>query len=178
MAINWLECGKIMILVYTGNGKGKTSACIGQAIRAMGQDLTVFFVQFMKKHVQAGEQIFLHKLLEQNFFVGGCGFFKKEEHREEHRDFALKTYNLAIKNMANVNMLILDESLYALSAGLLTRSEIEDIINKANVLNVHLVLSGRNAPDWLIECADLVTEMLEVKHPWQKGISATKGIEF
>lgn len=167
-----------MILVYTGNGKGKTSACIGQAIRAMGQNLTVFFVQFMKKDNQAGEQVLLHKLLEHNFYVGGCGFFQKEQDRAMHRDFAVRTYNLAVKNISSVNMIILDESLYALSAGILTREEIESIVNKANDARVHLVFSGRNAPDWLIEHADLVTEMVEIKHHWQKGIMATKGIEF
>jgi len=167
-----------MILIYTGNGKGKTSACIGQAIRAMGHNLNVFFVQFMKQDKQAGEQILLHKLLDKNFFAGGCGFFQKEQDRAKHRDFAIKTYNLAVKNIANANMIILDEILYALSAKLLTSEEIKDIINKANEAKVHLVLSGRNAPDWLVEYADLVTEMVEVKHPWQNGVVATMGIEF
>lgn len=167
-----------MILIYTGNGKGKTSACIGQAIRAMGQNLDVFFIQFMKQDNQAGEQVILRKLLKHNFFAGGCGFFRKEQERATHRDFAIKAYNLAVKNIATSNMIILDESLYALSAKLLTISEIKDIICKANDAKVHLVLSGRNAPDWLIEHADLVTEMLEVKHPWQNGVVATMGIEF
>lgn len=167
-----------MILIYTGNGKGKTSACVGQAIRAMGQNLVVVFVQFMKKDNQAGEQLLLHKLLGDKFFAGGCGFFQKEEDRDKHREYAVKVCDFVIKNIAIANMIILDESIYALSAGLITRSEIENMISKAQEHNVHLVFSGRNTPDWLIENADLVTEMMEIKHPWQKGVIATKGIEF
>ena len=117
-----------MILVYTGDGKGKTSACVGQAVRAMGQGLSVV----------AWAQVQLEQ----------------------------------------VDMLVLDETLYALSAGILEQQELEQIIALARASNRHLVLSGRNAPHWLVESADLVTSMTEIKHPWRTGVKAAPGIEF
>lgn len=79
-----------MIIVYTGNGKGKTSATAGQALRAYGNGMPLCFVQFMKSNVQAGEQIALKKLLQDNFYIGGCGFFRNEKEREKHRQAALR----------------------------------------------------------------------------------------
>lgn len=75
-------------------------------------------------------------------------------------------------------MLVLDEALYALQLGLLKRPELEDVLEQAIQMQVHVVLSGRSLPNWLEERADLVTEMKEIKHPWQKGITAQAGIEF
>ena len=73
---------------------------------------------------------------------------------------------------------MLDETLYALGSGILEREEVERLIALARTGNRHLVLSGRNAPDWLVESADLVTSMTEIKHPWRAGIKAAPGIEF
>lgn len=167
-----------MIIVYTGNGKGKTSACVGQAVRALGQDMTVAFVQFMKKDGQAGEQRMLSRLLETNFLAGGRGFLRNAEDRPEHRQAALATLRWAMERLPHVDMLVLDESLYALSADILTREEVESVLAHAREHDTHVVLSGRNSPDWLNEAAHLVTDMGEIKHPWQQGIVATAGIEF
>ncbi len=167
-----------LILIYTGNGKGKTSACVGQAIRAIGQDFKLAFVQFMKRDEQAGEQKMLKTLLGDNFFVGGLGFFRKEEERPKHREAALNTLEWLTNRVASMDMLILDESLYALHADLLKQEEIESLIALAAEHKTHLVFSGRNAPEWLILIAHLVTEMGEIKHPWQQGIKASKGIEY
>lgn len=167
-----------MIIVYTGNGKGKTSASVGQTIRALGQDIPVAFAQFMKKDQQAGEQKMLARLLGENFLAGGRGFLRKPEERPVHREAALATFAWAVARLPQVGMLVLDESLYALHAEILTRAEIEDLLDKAHEHDCHVVLSGRNIPDWLQERADLVTEMGEIKHPWQQGIPATVGIEF
>ncbi len=167
-----------LILVYTGNGKGKTSACVGQAVRAMGQGLKLAFVQFMKRDEQAGEQQMLHKLLGENFFAGGLGFFRNEEERPPHREAAINALAWVSARIKDMDMLILDESLYALHAGLLDKTEIEALVLKAKEHKTHLVFSGRNAPDWLVQMAHLVTEMGEIKHPWQQGIKASKGIEY
>lgn len=167
-----------MILVYTGSGKGKTSASVGQTIRALGQGLNVAFAQFMKKDELAGEQTMLARLLGEGFHAGGKGFFRKEEQRPEHRSAAQETLAWATAQMDVVNMLVLDESLYALAAGLITREEVEALLRLAEEKGVHVVLSGRGMPDWLGERAHLVTEMLEIKHPWRQGIPATQGIEF
>lgn len=167
-----------MILIYTGNGKGKTSACVGQSIRALGQGLVVAFGQFMKKDKQAGEQSMLARLLEGRFHAAGKGFLKREEDRPEHRKAAEALLTWAESHIARSDMLVLDETLYALAAELITREEILHLITLARQHDTHLVLSGRGLPDWLRDEADLVTEMTEIKHPWQQGIKAQRGIEF
>ena len=167
-----------MILVYTGNGKGKSSACVGQAVRAVGQGLRVAFVQFMKKEGVAGEQVVLYQLLGERFHAGGRGFLRVEEDRPKHREAALNTLNLALDALSHVDMLVLDEILYALGAGILLPEEVCGLVDKARQHDVHLVLSGRGLPEWLAEKADLITEMEERKHPWQQGHGAMRGIEF
>ena len=165
-----------MIIVYTGNGKGKTSASVGQAIRAYGQNMNVCFVQFMKSDQGAGEQNFLKTLLKDNFFIGGIGFFRKEEERPKHRAAAEKVLAWIHNHIENTDMLILDESLYAFKADLITQTELENIIDLCK--DKHLVLSGRGLPEWLIEKADIVSEINEIKHACHTGTAATKGIEF
>lgn len=167
-----------MILIYTGNGKGKTSACAGQALRALGQNLRVGFGQFMKKDVRAGEQVMLERLLGDDFRAGGCGFFRREEERAEHRAAALTLLAWARERLPRLDMLLLDESLYALRAELLERVELEALLREARAAGCHLVLSGRDAPQWLMDMADLVTDMGEVKHPARNGVPAQRGIEF
>lgn len=167
-----------MILIYTGNGKGKTSACVGQALRALGQDLRVAFGQFLKRDVRAGEQILLDRLLKDDFCAGGLGFFRREEERPAHRAAALRLLDWATERLPRLDMLLLDESLYALRAGLIEREELESLVRAARTQDCHLVLSGRDAPDWLVDAADLVTRMDEVKHPAAAGVPAQKGIEF
>lgn len=167
-----------MLLVYTGNGKGKTCACVGQALRAAGQDLHVAFGQFLKRDVRAGEQILLERLLKDDFRAGGLGFFRREEERLAHRAAALRLLAWAEERLPRLDMLLLDECLYALRAGLIEREEVERLVRAAREHDCHLVLSGRDAPEWLVETADLVTRMDEVKHPAAAGVPAQKGIEF
>lgn len=166
-----------MILVYTGDGKGKTSACAGQALRALGRGLEVAFGQFIKRDGQAGEQIMLRRLLGENFYAGGLGFVFGEN-RVEHREAALRALDWALRRLPHVRMLVLDEALYALGAELVLAEEIRALVDEARRCGTHLVLSGRGLPEWLAEEADLVTEMLERKHPWQEGQKAVLGIEF
>ena len=167
-----------MILVYTGDGKGKTSACVGQTVRALGQDIVVAFGQFMKRDGQAGEQALLAKLLGERFFAGGLGFLRTDAERPAHREAALRVLDWARGQLGQVGMLVLDETLYALSAGILDQQELEELMAQARAKDCHLVLSGRSAPEWLVEAADLVTSMTEIKHPWRTGIKAAPGIEF
>lgn len=167
-----------MILIYTGNGKGKTSACVGQAARALGQGLNVAFGQFMKRDGQAGEQRMLAQWLGERFLAGGEGFLRRKGDLPAHREAALRVLAWAHAQLRSADMLILDETLYALGAGILEREEVEDLLVEARTRECHLVLSGRNAPEWLLEAADLVTEMIEIKHPWRAGVKAAPGIEF
>jgi cob(I)alamin adenosyltransferase len=167
-----------MLIIYTGNGKGKTSACIGQALRAAGHGMTVAFGQFMKRDSQSGEQRILKRLLGTFFFAGGEGFFRHEKDRARHRGAALNTLAWGKNILSGTDMLVLDEILYALKAALLTKGEVANLIESSGILGRHLVLSGRDAPDWLIRTADIVTEMREIKHPCRKGVTAAPGIEF
>ncbi len=168
-----------MLLIYTGEGKGKTSAATGQCIRALGAGLRVGFAQFMKRDGQAGEQNILAQLLGEMFFAGGKGFFKKEADRADHQQAAAEVLAWATAALdQDLDMLILDELLYALGAGLLRQEDILALLKQTEQSNTHLVLTGRGLPDWLQQRADLVTEMLPVKHPFDKGIKAQRGIEF
>ena len=167
-----------MIIVYTGNGKGKTSASLGQCIRAYGNNIPVCFIQFMKSDVNAGEQKFLKELLKEKYYIGGKGFFRKEEERAKHRQAVLDTLSYLNSIKEHCQMLVLDEILYAYKAELITKEEIENLLSYCNETKKHIVLSGRYAPDWLIEQADIVSEIQEIKHACQKGIAAQKGIEF
>lgn len=168
-----------MILLYIGPGKGKTSACVGQCLRAHGQGLAVAFGQFMKRDGLAGEQAVLHGLLGERFLAGGIGFFREEEERPAQRAAAQKVLVWAHGQLANgARMLILDEACNALGRGLLLEEEMRGLCLTCREAGCHLVLSGRTAPQWLQDEADLVTRMDAVRHPYTQGVPAQKGIEF
>lgn len=168
-----------MLLIYTGNGKGKTSACVGQAVRALGQGLAVAFGQFMKKGGQAGEQRMLGELLGENFMASGAGFYRNPADHARHREKALELLRWAEERLANgLGMLVLDEAIYALNHTLVLEVEVRALIARCHELGCHLVLSGRGAPDWLIEMADIVSDIAEVKHVHTRGGKATAGIEY
>ncbi len=167
-----------MLIVYTGNGKGKTTACVGQAVRALGQGMAVAFGQFMKKDGQAGEQKMLSQLLGERFLASGAGFFRDAEF-ETHREKAENLLAWARECLdRGVDMLILDEALYALNHGLLLQEEILELVRRCGELECHLVLSGRGAPDWLTDMADIVSNVTEVRHIFSQGGKARRGIEF
>lgn len=168
-----------MMLIYTGTGKGKTCACVGQAMRALGNNLTVAFVQFIKRDGVAGEQALLRTLLGSNFFAGGIGFFsqKNPEKMALHCKAARRTLEWAYDRQQNVDMLILDEILYALHFHLLSPEDLQPILSKAPALPC-LILSGRYAPAWLMALADTVTEMNVVRHAHAAGAPPVKGIEY
>ncbi len=167
-----------MLIIYTGNGKGKTSAAVGQGIRAHGQGLRVAFAQFMKQDNIAGEQKVLKEILGENFIAGGLGFFRDEREKEAHRKAALAVVEWAKNKLPQVDMLILDESLYALGSSLLSNEEMQELATLAQKNNTHLVLSGRDLPLWLEKQADIVTEMGEIKHCFPQSHKPIKGIEF
>ncbi len=174
-----------MLIIYTGNGKGKTSACVGQALRALGRGFAVEFVQFMKTPDIAGEQKLLGQLLGSGFTCAGQGFYFGDKNdfpkqRATAQELLLwVTTRLAEQgSKGQGRMLIMDEALYALSLDLITKSELCSIIDQCLNLGIHLVLSGRGLPDWLAEKADLISDIQEVKHPMRSGIAAGAGIEF
>jgi cob(I)alamin adenosyltransferase len=172
---------KGLILLYTGNGKGKTTAALGQVLRAAGHGFKVAIVQFIKNmentgEIKAAKKIFADHL---EIYPMGTGFTWDAQETEELRRAAEKGWNLAREKIESGQycMVILDELTYALNYGLLDQDEIVTFLkNKPEKL--HVIITGRDANDKLIDLADLVTEMKEIKHPYQKGIKATKGIEF
>lgn len=168
-----------MILVYTGDGKGKTSAALGQVIRALGHGLRVACAQFMKRAGVAGEQVMLARLLGDDFLAGGQGFFKNQKDFPRHRAASQAAMAWVLERLASgVRVFILDESIYALNQGLITKEEIEQVLSLAADCNVHVVFTGRGAPDWLMERADVVTEMVSRKHHLNDGQAAVLGVEF
>ena len=139
-----------MLIIYTGDGKGKTTAATGQCIRALGSGLKVGFAQFMKRDGQAGEQKLLSQLLGDNFLAGGEGFFRQESARETHELAAAKVLGWAVEQLEQgLDLLVLDEILYAIGAKLLNKQSVLQVIDLARATDTHLVLTGRGIPDWL-----------------------------
>jgi len=174
---------KGLLVVYTGNGKGKTTASLGMAVRAVGYDWRICIVQFIKGSWKYGEMDGLKKLapnVELNIMGEGfVGIIDDTKSFEEHRKAALNAYNLAVEKIISgeYQLVILDELNVAVKLKLITIDELKALIVKKDD-NLSLVITGRDAEKWLIEQADLVTEMTEIKHPFQKGILAQKGIDY
>lgn len=171
------------IIVYTGDGKGKTTAALGMAFRAIGRGWKVLMVQFMKGSWHYAELDTAKRLAPDLEIVPmGKGFYRiLDDHytEEEHRAAASAALQFAKDRMLSgeFDLLILDEVNNAVSTGLLSLAHVQEFLD-AKPADFHVVLTGRGAPPELIERADLVTEMREVKHPYQKGILAQKGIDF
>lgn len=177
-----------MLIIYTGNGKGKTTASFGMALRSSGYGKKVLILQFVKEESwPEGARVAIRKTIP-NIEIkalgsGWVGIMGDKKPLSEHKKNALKTVMEAIKAIKSkkYDLIILDELLGTLHGKLISKDNVEKIIKSAFVgkqWTVDLVFTGRNAPKWLIAKADLVTEMLEVKHPFQKGIQAKKGIDF
>lgn len=169
-----------LVIINTGHGKGKTTAAFGQALRAVGQGLQVCIIQFIKGTTKSGEalalttgfpgQVALH--------LAGTGFTWKQD-REIVKAAALEGWQLAReKILSNVyDLIVLDELTYLITLDLVPEEEILDLFRE-RPQRLHLIITGRDATQGLIEYADLVTEMRAIKHPFQKGVTAQKGIEF
>jgi cob(I)alamin adenosyltransferase len=174
---------KGLIIVYTGNGKGKTTAALGLCVRACGYDLKVAIVQFVKGTWQYGELDGIKKL-EPNIELirkgkGFVGIIDDKLPRHEHEEAAEEAlvFVAELVQSGKYDIVILDELNVAVSLGLIEIDEVLKILdNKPIALDI--VITGRDAHERLIEKADLVTEMKEIKHPYQKGILAKKGIDF
>lgn len=169
---------KSCVQIYTGDGKGKTTAAVGLAVRAAGRGFCVEFVQFMKGR-DTGEVASLHKLGVEVLRASECKkFFAEmtEEERAQLRQGALEALEKIQGWLDSADLVVLDEALGALQVGVLTVDELLSLIARRG--GTELVLTGRNVPDALADAADLVTEMREVKHYYHAGQAARKGIEF
>lgn len=173
-----------LVLVHTGEGKGKTTAAIGLAVRAWGEGLRVLILQFIKGGWKYGELKAIEALraAEPHIEVRQCGLGFTQRDKSD-MDKHIKAAHEALKEAeaeitsGNWDLVILDEINYAVKFGLLEEQEIVELLKKKPA-GLHVVLTGRDARLDIIEQADLVTEMKLVRHPFQKGIKAQKGIEF
>ncbi|MBE3582447.1 MAG: cob(I)yrinic acid a,c-diamide adenosyltransferase [Thermoanaerobacteraceae bacterium] len=173
-----LKCG--LVQVYTGDGKGKTTAAFGLALRAAGHGLKVVIVQFLKT-ADYGEHKALARLTPeiQVKAFGRQGFVRRQGLQPEDYERAREALSFAREVMLKreADILILDEINVALHFGLLSEEEVLALL-ETRPPEMELVLTGRGAPERIVAVADLVTEMRPLKHPYSKGVKARKGIEF
>ena len=173
-----------LTIVYTGNGKGKTTASIGLVVRAAGNRMRVFFLQFIKGQWKSGEREILRALPGVDLEVSGRGFTIEglRDPRipmDDHAAAAAAGWRRAqeIVQSDTYDLVVLDEILGAVHANLVPLAEVLELV-RAKPAHLHLVLTGRNAPAELIDAADLVSEVMPIKHPFERGIKAQRGIEF
>jgi cob(I)alamin adenosyltransferase len=175
--------GDGLVIVYTGKGKGKTTAALGIALRAVGHNYKICMIQFIKGSWHYGEMT-SSKRLEPEFELiaigkGFVGIIDDNTPIEKHKKIADAALHLSREKIIseNYDIVILDEINYAINLGLVKLEDVLDII-KIKPPHVNLVLTGNYARDEIIDVADLVTEMKEIKHPFKSGVKAKKGIDF
>jgi cob(I)alamin adenosyltransferase len=168
-----------LVIVYTGNGKGKTTAALGLAWRALGRDLGVAVVQFIKGKWKTGERIFAERLPELTFRVMGLGFTWDSDDLSRDAAAAKAAWAEARTLIAGGAhpVVVLDELTYAVNYGFVPLAELLTTLAE-RPRHVSVVITGRNAPDELVAAADLVTEMKSVKHPFTEGKKAVPGIDY
>ncbi len=170
-----------MIMIFTGDGKGKTSAAIGTSLRALGNHKKVVLIQFLKKG-DSSEIKFLKRNSSKNLVIKSFGKTKLTNPKnltKEDFSIAKKAINFTNESVSQKPfLLILDEILIALKFGLIQEIDIIKIIEKCKLDNIHIILTGRGATKKLIDNADLVTGMKCIKHPFDIGAKAIKGIDF
>ena len=170
---------KSVVIVNTGNGKGKTTAAFGQAFRVAGHGDRVCIIQFIKGKWQTGEAkaAKAHDLIE--IHVCGTGFTWDADDKDSVKDAGSKGWQLAREKIGSgkFRLVVLDEITYLLNYGIITEDEFINMI-QTSPEGVDIVITGRDASQIIIDTADIVTEMVEVKHPYRNGIEARKGVEF
>jgi len=189
MAFEDFETKQSVVLVYTGDGKGKTSAAVGLMARALGNRWKVAFVQFIK-HWGVGEHTFIRDIApiygdDLLFVKGGKGFYDAGELTEqgitpaEHKQAAEETYAeaFAAATSGKYQLVICDEINNAVHDGLLSKAKLRDLIEKRDP-STSLCLTGRNFPKDLLPLVDIATDMTKIKHHYDDKFLANKGIDF
>lgn len=189
MAFEDFKQKESIVVVYTGEGKGKTSASIGLMCRALGRGQKVAYIQFIK-HWEVGEHTFIHKIKplfkeQLLFFRGGKGFYKAGDLSEaniseaKHQQAAKETYNTALNaaTSGEYDVIICDEINNAVHDGLLDISNLKTLITSRNN-KTSLCLTGRNFPKELFNLVDIATDMHKIKHHFDQKYLANKGIDY
>lgn len=171
---------KGLLIIYTGNGKGKTTASLGMMFRAWGRGMRVGMLQFMKSPSAGyGEYQAAEKLGIEILPLGdGCTWNSKD--LNQSATLAIHAWEQAKERVLSGrdDLLVLDEFTFPFHFGWLDAQEAAGWLKANKPQNLHLIITGRNTPTELVELADLVTDVMEIKHPYQRGIQAQAGIEF
>ncbi len=168
-----------LLVVYTGHGKGKTTAALGIVFRALGRGMRVAVVQFIKGKWKTGERLFAETIPGLTFLVMGRGFTWDSDDLSNDKAAAVAAWESARALIASGenDIVVLDEITYAVNYGFLPLDAVVQALTE-RPSHVHVVVTGRNAPAELVDAAELVTEMKPVKHPFAKGIAAQVGLDF
>ena len=171
---------KGLVIVNTGNGKGKSTSAFGVLLRAWGRGFRICVIQFIKAETGQWGEIKAAKKLRIDWFTTGDGFTWMSKDMDETIARARHGWEIAKENIVskNYDLIILDEFTYTMHYEWLDTKEVIEWLKANKPEDMHLIITGRDAPAGLIDYADLVTEMQEIKHPYQKGIQAQAGIEF
>lgn len=172
-----MKATKGLVIVNTGKGKGKTTAALGMMLRASGHDMKVVVLQFIK-HSTVGEHHAAQRMGVE-MVAGGAGRTSIRDNAEENAQMARDLWKVAAEkiNSGNYDMVILDELTYVIQYGWLAIDEVLDVL-KRRPEKVHVIITGRNAPQALIDFADTAVEIVDIKHARKQGIKAQAGIEF
>lgn len=166
-----------LVIINTGKGKGKTTAALGSMLRAWGHGMKVVMLQFVK-HSVVGEHRAAQRIgLE--IVAGGAGFTSRGDNAEKNQQMAKELWNVATEkiNSGIYEIVVLDELTYALQYGWLEVDKVLDVLRQRPD-KVHVIITGRNAPQALIDFADTAVEIIDIKHHRRQGIKAQAGIEF
>ncbi|NOT15806.1 MAG: cob(I)yrinic acid a,c-diamide adenosyltransferase [Methylotenera sp.] len=170
---------KGLLLVLTGNGKGKSSSAFGMVARALGYGMKVGVAQFIKSRKDTGEEAFFSKQPNVEWHVLGDGFTWDTQNRAQDIQTAVAGWKIAKKMLQNpdIGLVVLDELTYTLSYGYLDTAQIMADIAARPAMQ-HVVVTGRAAPQVLIDAADTVSELMDIKHAYRAGIKAQAGIDL
>jgi cob(I)alamin adenosyltransferase len=189
MALEGYETKESVVIVYTGDSKGKTSASLGLLVRALGNRWNVAYIQFIK-YWGVGEHVFIRDIMpiykdQLHFYKGGKGFYNAGDlsaefvSEEQHKQAAQETYDEALKlaTSGKYDLIICDEINNAVHDGLLTKAQLKTLIT-TKAKNTSLCLTGRNFPQEFLELTDIATDMHKLKHHFDDKFLANKGIDF
>jgi cob(I)alamin adenosyltransferase len=168
-----------VIVVATGNGKGKSTSGFGMAARALGHGMQVGIVQFIKGSFSTGEEAFFRRFPEVRYHVMGEGYTWETQDRDRDIETARAAWDKAAEMLrdARIDLVFLDELNIVLQLGYLPVSQVVEALQRRPPMQ-HVVITGRGAPPELVEVADTVTEMRKVKHAYDTGVMAKKGIDY
>lgn len=168
-----------LVIVNTGEGKGKTTAALGVLFRALGQGMSCGVVQFIKGKWETGEKKFAQKFPFLQFYVMGLGFTWDSDDLDQDKKAARAAWNRAVEMILDEKnqIIILDEITYAFHFGWISPEEVLEVLKKRPE-RMHVILTGRRCPPEIIEYADLVSNIKNEKHPFTKGMPAQIGVDF